>query len=80
MLPEGEDLNEWVAVNTVDFFNQVSFYFSGDFSRLAFETDFDEFDAWGLGYWLCILRILDQSHLNVSLNTSLVLKSLQAWF
>jgi hypothetical protein len=23
MLPEGEDLNEWVAVNTVDFFNQV---------------------------------------------------------
>ena len=24
MLPEGEDLNEWVAVNTVDFFNQVS--------------------------------------------------------
>ena len=24
MLPEGEDINEWVAVNTVDFFNQVS--------------------------------------------------------
>ena len=24
MLPEGEDLNEWLAVNTVDFFNQVS--------------------------------------------------------
>lgn len=23
-LPEGEDLNEWLAVNTVDFFNQVS--------------------------------------------------------
>jgi MOB kinase activator 1 len=23
MLPEGEDINEWVAVNTVDFFNQV---------------------------------------------------------
>ena len=22
MLPEGEDINEWVAVNTVDFFNQ----------------------------------------------------------
>jgi hypothetical protein len=23
-LPEGEDLNEWLAVNTVDFFNQVN--------------------------------------------------------
>eukprot|EP01137_Pigoraptor_chileana_P006682 Opistho-2@51283 len=23
-LPEGEDLNEWVAVNTVDFFNQIN--------------------------------------------------------
>jgi MOB kinase activator 1 len=23
-LPEGEDLNEWMAVNTVDFFNEVS--------------------------------------------------------
>jgi hypothetical protein len=26
MLPEGEDINEWVAVNTVDFFNQVIKY------------------------------------------------------
>uniref|UniRef100_A0A672RL46 MOB kinase activator 1B-like n=2 Tax=Sinocyclocheilus TaxID=75365 RepID=A0A672RL46_SINGR len=24
MLPDGEDLNEWVAVNTVDFFNQIN--------------------------------------------------------
>lgn len=24
VLPEGEDLNEWVAVNTVDFFNQIN--------------------------------------------------------
>ncbi|XP_065051149.1 MOB kinase activator 1B isoform X1 [Rhopilema esculentum] len=24
MLPEGEDLNEWVAVNSVDFFNQIN--------------------------------------------------------
>ncbi|XP_077550986.1 MOB kinase activator 1B-like [Haemaphysalis longicornis] len=24
MLPEGEDLNEWVAVHTVDFFNQIN--------------------------------------------------------
>ena len=24
MLPEGEELNEWVAVNTVDFFNQIN--------------------------------------------------------
>merc|ERR1711874_780159 len=24
MLPEGEDINEWVAVNTVDFFNQIN--------------------------------------------------------
>jgi len=23
-LPEGEDLNEWLAVNTVDFFNQIN--------------------------------------------------------
>ncbi|MCI01958.1 MOB kinase activator-like 1-like, partial [Trifolium medium] len=23
-LPPGEDLNEWLAVNTVDFFNQVN--------------------------------------------------------
>lgn len=23
-LPEGEDLNEWVAVNTVDFYNQIN--------------------------------------------------------
>lgn len=23
-LPEGEDLNEWIAVNTVDFFNQIN--------------------------------------------------------
>ncbi|KAF3429702.1 hypothetical protein E2986_11079 [Frieseomelitta varia] len=27
MLPEGEDLNEWVAVNTVDFFNQINMLF-----------------------------------------------------
>ena len=24
MLPEGEDLNEWIAVNVVDFFNQIN--------------------------------------------------------
>ncbi|XP_060791747.1 MOB kinase activator 1Bb isoform X4 [Neoarius graeffei] len=24
ILPDGEDLNEWVAVNTVDFFNQIN--------------------------------------------------------
>ncbi|KAM0751368.1 putative MOB1 protein [Meredithblackwellia eburnea MCA 4105] len=24
LLPEGEDLNEWLAVNTVDFFNQIN--------------------------------------------------------
>ena len=24
ILPEGEDQNEWVAVNTVDFFNQIN--------------------------------------------------------
>lgn len=24
MLPDGEDLNEWLAVNTVDFFNQIN--------------------------------------------------------
>jgi len=24
VLPEGEDLNEWIAVNTVDFFNQIN--------------------------------------------------------
>ncbi|KAJ5076075.1 mob kinase activator 1a [Anaeramoeba ignava] len=24
VLPEGEDLNEWLAVNTVDFFNQIN--------------------------------------------------------
>ena len=23
LLPEGEDKNEWLAVNTVDFFNQI---------------------------------------------------------
>jgi MOB kinase activator 1 len=23
-LPDGEDLNEWIAVNTVDFFNQIN--------------------------------------------------------
>lgn len=23
-LPEGEDPNEWIAVNTVDFFNQIN--------------------------------------------------------
>ena len=27
-LPEGEDLNEWVAVNTVDFVNQVNMLFA----------------------------------------------------
>ncbi|XP_047143765.1 MOB kinase activator 1B [Hydra vulgaris] len=27
MLPEGEDLNEWIAVNTVDFFNQINMLF-----------------------------------------------------
>ena len=27
MLPEGEDLNEWVAVNIVDFFNQINMLF-----------------------------------------------------
>ncbi|CAN0432345.1 unnamed protein product [Lampetra fluviatilis] len=26
-LPEGEDLNEWIAVNTVDFFNQINMLF-----------------------------------------------------
>ena len=24
ILPEGEDPNEWIAVNTVDFFNQIN--------------------------------------------------------
>ena len=24
MLPDGEDVNEWVAVNTVEFFNQIT--------------------------------------------------------
>ena len=24
MLPEGEDANEWLAVNTVDFFNEIN--------------------------------------------------------
>src|SRR4051812_23919894 len=24
MLPKGEDMNEWLAVNTVDFFNEIS--------------------------------------------------------
>jgi MOB kinase activator 1 len=24
VLPKGEDLNEWLAVNTVDFFNEIS--------------------------------------------------------
>ena len=23
-LPEGEDLNEWLAVNTIEFFNEIS--------------------------------------------------------
>lgn len=27
VLPDGEDLNEWVAVNTVDFFNQINMLF-----------------------------------------------------
>ena len=26
-LPEGEDLNEWLAVNTVDFYNQINMLF-----------------------------------------------------
>jgi MOB kinase activator 1 len=26
-LPDGEDLNEWIAVNTVDFFNQINMLF-----------------------------------------------------
>ena len=26
-LPPGEDLNEWLAVNTVDFFNQVGYIY-----------------------------------------------------
>ena len=25
MLPEGEDVNEWIAVNTVDFVKQITF-------------------------------------------------------
>uniref|UniRef100_A0AAQ4RA75 MOB kinase activator 1Bb n=1 Tax=Gasterosteus aculeatus aculeatus TaxID=481459 RepID=A0AAQ4RA75_GASAC len=35
MLPEGEDLNEWVAVNTVDFFNQINMLYGTitDFCR-----------------------------------------------
>ena len=24
MLPDGEDVNEWVAVNTTEFFNQIT--------------------------------------------------------
>ena len=35
-LPEGEDVNEWLAVNTVDFFNQVNLLFS---SVVEFCTD-----------------------------------------
>ncbi|GAA6024483.1 hypothetical protein JCM10207_004510 [Rhodosporidiobolus poonsookiae] len=27
LLPEGEDLNEWLALNTVDFFNQINMLF-----------------------------------------------------
>eukprot|EP01119_Soliformovum_irregulare_P008951 TRINITY_DN22040_c0_g1_i1.p1 TRINITY_DN22040_c0_g1~~TRINITY_DN22040_c0_g1_i1.p1 ORF type:complete len:219 (+),score=54.90 TRINITY_DN22040_c0_g1_i1:84-740(+) len=28
-LPEGEDMNEWLAVNTVDFFNQINLLYGG---------------------------------------------------
>merc|ERR1711916_165241 len=36
ILPEGEDVNEWLAVNTVDFFNQINLLFS---SVVEFCTD-----------------------------------------
>uniref|UniRef100_H0Y264 MOB kinase activator 1A n=1 Tax=Otolemur garnettii TaxID=30611 RepID=H0Y264_OTOGA len=31
MLPEGEDLNDWIAVNTVDFFNQINMLYGTEF-------------------------------------------------
>uniref|UniRef100_A0A3B5MIA6 MOB kinase activator 1A n=2 Tax=Clupeocephala TaxID=186625 RepID=A0A3B5MIA6_9TELE len=37
MLPEGEDLNEWIAVNTVDFFNQINMLY-GTITEFCTET------------------------------------------
>jgi MOB kinase activator 1 len=42
-LPDGEDINEWVAVHIVDFFNQINMLF-GQFQRSHFVLAMD----WGL--------------------------------
>ncbi|CAF4413744.1 unnamed protein product, partial [Rotaria magnacalcarata] len=36
-LPDGEDLNEWIAVNIVDFFNQINMLF-GTITEFCTET------------------------------------------
>lgn len=37
-LPEGEDVNEWLAVNTVDFFNEINLLY-GVIAEFCTDTD-----------------------------------------
>ena len=53
MLPEGEDLNEWVAVNTVDFFNQINMLY-GTITEFCTEQSCPVMSA-GPKYEVCVV-------------------------
>jgi len=50
-LPEGEDLNEWIAVNTVDFFNQINMLY-GTISEFCTPSKCEVMSAGNLVYYV----------------------------
>ena len=66
MLPEGEDLNEWVAVNTVDFFNQINMLY-GTITEFCTEQSCPvmsagpKYEVGGVGWGSCTNHILSST-------------------
>ncbi|TSW89641.1 MOB kinase activator 1A [Bagarius yarrelli] len=65
MLPEGEDLNEWIAVNTVDFFNQINMLY-GTITEFCTETNCSVMSAGPKCSFSKKLHLQEEAHLNTS--------------
>ncbi|XP_019479075.1 PREDICTED: MOB kinase activator 1A [Hipposideros armiger] len=64
MLPEGEDLNEWIAVNTVDFFNQINMLY-GTITEFCTETSCPVMSAGPRYILLPIIWVLELLNKNI---------------
>ncbi|MBW04700.1 MOB kinase activator 1A, partial [Eschrichtius robustus] len=72
MLPEGEDLNEWIAVNTVDFFNQINMLY-GTITEFCTEASCPVMSAGPRVYahiyhqhFDSVMQLQEEAHLNTS--------------